>query len=75
MFKSGDRIKYVIDGKYNDMTLNNIYVVIDAYYELDKEYVRILDDSKINIKTLFSYRFEHCIREERKLKLEKLKTV
>jgi len=73
MFKQGDRVKYVVDGKYDNMTLNNNYVVIYAYCDVDSdEYVRITDDTGYETKDLFSYRFELCIRDQRKQKLKKI---
>ena len=74
MFKVGDRVKYVIDGKYDGMTINNIYIIIDVDIDVDsgKEYLSVFDDSKRHMKKLFSFRFELGIRDERKQKLEKL---
>ena len=73
MFKIGDRIKYVIDGKYDYITVNNIYIVIDTYIDIDSdEFVRITDDTGYGTKDLFSYRFELCIRDQRKQKLQKI---
>jgi len=75
MFKEGDRVKYVVVGKFDNMTLGNIYVVKHTYYDHGIDYITLIDDTKYNIINMYAHRFELDIRNIRKQKLEKINQI